>query len=54
MAAPNYQFEKRKRDLQKQAKKKEKAQKKLENAGKPSEPAIIEPVPLIEPEEKAE
>jgi hypothetical protein len=29
---PNYQFEKRKRDLDKQAKKKEKQQRKLEKA----------------------
>ena len=54
MAAPNYQFEKRRRDLEKLAKKKEKAQKKLENAANTTGPAIIELSPLIEPEPKKE
>jgi hypothetical protein len=35
MAAPNYQFEKRKRDMEKKAKKEEKKRRKLE--GKPPE-----------------
>jgi hypothetical protein len=42
MAQPNYQFEKRRRDLEKQAKKKEKLQRKLEAAKNPNPPEIIE------------
>jgi hypothetical protein len=37
MAKPNYQFEKRKRDMDKKAKKKEKAQRKIEKANAPAE-----------------
>ncbi len=36
MAKPNYQFEKRKRDMEKKAKKEEKKKRKLENANNPS------------------
>jgi hypothetical protein len=42
VAAPNYQFEKRKRDLEKKAKKEEKKRRKLE-AGKNPEPENAEP-----------
>lgn len=51
MAAPNYQFEKRKRDLEKKAKKEEKRLRKLESDKNPSSPAIIE---LEAPPESAE
>jgi len=43
VAAPNYQFEKRKRDLEKKAKKEEKRLRKLENDKNPTPPLIIEP-----------
>lgn len=36
MAKPNYQFEKRKRDLDKKAKKEEKRRRKLESANNPT------------------
>ena len=36
MAKPNYQFEKRKRDLDKKAKKEEKKRRKLESANAPA------------------
>lgn len=42
MAAPNYQYEKRRRDLEKKAKKEEKRQRKLESSANPTPPAIIE------------
>ena len=42
MAAPNYQFEKRKRDLEKKAKKEEKRLRKLESDKNPTPPVIIE------------
>jgi hypothetical protein len=36
MAKPNYQFEKRRRDLEKKAKKEEKKQRKLAHAASPA------------------
>jgi hypothetical protein len=36
MAKPNYQFEKRRRDMEKKAKKEEKRKRKLEAANNPS------------------
>ena len=36
MAKPNYQFEKRRRDLEKKAKKEEKKKRKLESGNTPS------------------
>ena len=54
MAAPNYQYEKRRRDLEKKAKKAEKAQRKLEAAANPSGPAIIELNAEKEPEAEAD
>ncbi len=36
MAKPNYQFEKRKRDMEKKAKKEEKKKRKLEASNAPS------------------
>ena len=36
MAKPNYQFEKRRRDMEKKAKKEEKRRRKLESANPPS------------------
>lgn len=44
MAKPNYQFEKRKRDLEKKAKKDEKRQRKLEKAAPPSDANLGETV----------
>ena len=38
MPTPNYQFEKRKRDMDKKAKKAEKKRRKLENANAPAAP----------------
>ena len=53
MATPNFQYEKRKRDLEKKAKKEAKRLKKLENPG--GGPAIIEQeVPEPETDEIAE
>jgi len=37
MAKPNYQFEKRKRDLERKKKQEEKKQRKLEKKNKPSD-----------------
>jgi hypothetical protein len=46
MAKPNYQFEKRRRDLEKKAKKEEKRRRKLESANAPAtEPAAESPAP---------
>jgi hypothetical protein len=36
MAKPNYQFEKRRRDLEKKAKKEEKRRRKLESGNRPT------------------
>ncbi len=44
MAKPNFQFEKRQRELEKKKKKAEKAQKKANAAGEPPAPET-EPVP---------
>lgn len=55
MATPNYSFEKRRRELEKKAKKEEKRKRKLEAAARPeeagevSEPAAGE-APAVEPE----
>ncbi len=54
MAAPNYQFEKRKRDLEKKAKKEEKRLRKLEADKNPSGPAVIELTPPPESTPEAE
>lgn len=43
MQKPNYQFEKRRRDLDKKAKKEEKRLRKLEKAANPSPPEAVEP-----------
>jgi hypothetical protein len=57
MATPNYQFEKRRRELEKKAKKEEKRRHKLEAANtpqdiveEPAEPAGDNPPPLDAPE----
>ena len=58
MATPNYQFEKRRRELEKKAKKEEKRRHKLEASntpaqdvvGEPAEPAGDNPPPLDAPE----
>ncbi len=57
MATPNYQFEKRRRELDKKAKKEEKRRHKLEAnsapqdvAGEPAEAADDNPPPLDAPE----
>lgn len=42
---PNYQFEKRRRDLEKKAKKEEKRLRKLEKSANPSSPEVTEPSP---------
>ena len=42
MRPPNYQFEKRRRDLEKKAKNEEKRLRKLEKSANPSQPAVIE------------
>ncbi len=56
MATPNYQFEKRRRELDKKAKKEEKRRHKLEAGstsqevvGEPTEPAGDNPPPLDAP-----
>lgn len=56
MATPNYQFEKRRRELDKKAKKEEKRRHKLEAGntpqeivGEPAEPAGDNPPPLDAP-----
>lgn len=43
MAKPNYQFEKRKRDLDKKAKKEEKRRRKLEAGTAPAAETAAEP-----------
>lgn len=57
MPTPNYQFEKRRRELEKKAKKEEKRRHKLEASsnpqdvvGEPAEPAGDNPPPLDAPE----
>lgn len=58
MATPNYQFEKRRRELEKKAKKEDKRRQKLEAGnhpvqevvGEPAEPAGDNPPPLDAPE----
>ncbi len=42
---PNYQFEKRRRDLEKKAKKEEKRLRKLEKSNNPSAPEVTETSP---------
>jgi hypothetical protein len=49
MRKPNYQFEKRRRDLEKKAKKEEKRLRKLEQSVNPSPPVVVE----IEPQSPA-
>ena len=44
MATPNYQFEKRRRELEKKAKKEEKRRHKLEAASAPPQDIVGEPV----------
>ena len=44
MATPNYQFEKRRRELEKKAKKEEKRRHKLEVASAPPQDIVGEPV----------
>ena len=52
MAKPNYQFEKRKRDLAKKAAKDAKRQRKLEKGAATDSPAVIEQeVPIVPPSE---
>jgi len=47
MAKPNYQFEKRRRDLEKKAKKEEKRRRKLEGDTRPSDENTAEaPAPI--------
>lgn len=48
MAKPNYQFEKRRRDMEKKAKKEEKRKRKLEQAANPSSNAETEDAPATE------
>jgi hypothetical protein len=48
MAKPNYQFEKRRRDLEKKAKKEEKRRRKLEGDTRPSDESTAE-VPASTP-----
>jgi hypothetical protein len=43
VAKPNYQFEKRRRDLEKKAKKEEKRRRKLEPGSAPAEGTAEEP-----------
>jgi hypothetical protein len=43
MAKPNYQFEKRRRDMEKKAKKEEKRRRKLESAKPASESTGVQP-----------
>lgn len=50
MAKPNYQFEKRRRDMEKKAKKEEKRKRKLE-AGNAPETATPEETPESAPKE---
>jgi hypothetical protein len=44
MAKPNYQYEKRKRDLEKKKKKEEKKQRKLEKKNKPPDDNPNQPI----------
>ena len=48
MAKPNYEFEKRKRDLAKKAAKEAKRQRKLEKPATAEEPAVIDAAPVAE------
>jgi hypothetical protein len=45
VAKPNYQFEKRRRDLEKKAKKEEKRLRKLDKSADPNPSAVVEPAP---------
>ena len=49
MAKPNYQFEKRRRDMEKKAKKEEKKRRKAEGATSPSGETETAPAPGAEP-----
>lgn len=49
MAKPNYQFEKRRRDMEKKAKKEEKKRRKAEGATPSAAEADAEAVPGVEP-----
>ena len=49
MAKPNYQFEKRRRDMEKKAKKEEKKRRKAEGAAPASAEADGEVAPGVEP-----
>ncbi len=46
MATPNYQFEKRRRELDKKAKKEEKRRQKLEAANSPQQNIVGEPMEI--------
>ena len=50
---PNYQFEKRRRDLEKKAKKEEKRLRKLEKPANPDQPAVTDTDPPSPPSESA-
>lgn len=52
MAKPNYQFEKRQRDLAKKAKQEEKRQKKLKGTTTEAEPASPGSAPAVLPDSK--
>jgi hypothetical protein len=48
VAKPNYQFEKRRRDLEKKAKKEEKRKRKLEAGNPPADESAAEsPTPVV-------
>lgn len=50
MAKPNYQFEKRRRDMEKKAKKAEKKQRKLEKGDAPDDEKTEESTTEAQPE----
>jgi hypothetical protein len=54
MAKPNYQFEKRQREMEKKRKKAEKAQKKTSPSDEPQQLAVAQAEPTSSPVQTAE
>lgn len=53
MAKPNYQFEKRRREIEKKAKKAEKAEKRKQEAENPTAPEVEGEAPAEQAQEQA-